>query len=198
MVSNHQLGTSGQISAQQRWLRRSLTSSLHHLKSAWSLLRAHHHLHHSRFPRFSQCSHVFSAELSSAAFNCRWTRAFCTDCSRFHFLRSPAEGAPASTRGLWCSQWKRESCFVWNLAPHDDVRLQRSSNETLLRGSQGECGGSATHRDASQKACGRETHFPAALLVRFVALLLVSVFKFNLKHIWSCGGTMGSPVAGRR
>lgn len=43
--------------------------------------------------------------------------------------------APRRER-LWCLQRKSESCFVWRLAPDDDIPPQRSSNETLMSGLQ--------------------------------------------------------------
>lgn len=43
--------------------------------------------------------------------------------------------------GLRRLRRKSESCFVWSETPDDDIGLRRRSNETLMRGSQGEVGG---------------------------------------------------------
>lgn len=190
----------------RRHLGRSVISSSRHLDSAWSILRAHDYLQSSNtsFPRFSaawgkplswclsDCSHVFSTELSSAAFNRRWTRVFARIAAAF--ISSAAQRkvcrAPRGVCDVYRGKVSHVSSGVslqmltfgfdgtlkkplWGALKVNLVEARRM--ETLPRRPVGR-----THSDSNK---GRSL---GALVTRFVAFLLVSILKFNLKRIWSC------------
>lgn len=204
-MGNGEQSSTGHIWPGWSWRRHlgcSVTSSSHHQDRAWLVLRARDHLHDSnaRFPRFSaargkplawrfsDCSHVFSTELSSAALNRRWTRGFLRGSQPLSFPPRPGGRCVGLHAGV-CDVYRGKVSHFWS-----GVSLQMITYGALMKPLRGPLKvnlvtarrtETLATRPAGRKCQRSEPrkHFHAASVIRFVALLLVSVLKFNSKHI---------------